>query len=456
MTKYDGKNENDELMEEQDSVIQEQIKPWHKRKFKKILSVIGFSLLAGIIFGIAARFVFKYSDSVISRIFGLNEPFDEPNQRNPVIINSEQTNQGNDKSNDIKITSVPDDNPNKNEPQKQETENTSISETDRTTDDVYMASVEKMRRTADAIRKSLVNISAVTNVVNWLGENIEQTEATMGMIVTESPMDIYIITYYDKVQNADRLEVKFDSGNTYIVPMTAYDDGYNIAIMTLSKSALKQNDLESLSILKMGNSDDMYSGMPVIGVGSFDGQNQLTEYGYITSDSHTEYITDASIGMFTTDLSFSGEGEGVITDIDGKLIGVITRRLGSSLKFNINKCIKINSLIKVAEKLCNGVNRIYFGIVAENIPNWALRENNIESGIYVNGVEPSSPAADAGIRRGDFIVSVDGKEIGDVDDFSEILLQASENSIMNIELYRSSKSADQRFFVTVIPVNRNN
>ena len=39
------------------SVIQEQIKPWHKRKFKKVLSVVGFSLLAGIIFGIAARFV---------------------------------------------------------------------------------------------------------------------------------------------------------------------------------------------------------------------------------------------------------------------------------------------------------------------------------------------------------------------------------------------------------------
>ena len=46
-----------EETDEETSVIQEQIKPWHKRKFKKVLSVVGFSLLAGIIFGIAARFL---------------------------------------------------------------------------------------------------------------------------------------------------------------------------------------------------------------------------------------------------------------------------------------------------------------------------------------------------------------------------------------------------------------
>ena len=64
--------ELEENLEKQDSVIQEQIKPWHKRKFKKVMSVIGLSLLAGIIFGIAARFVFKYSDGIISKIFGLS------------------------------------------------------------------------------------------------------------------------------------------------------------------------------------------------------------------------------------------------------------------------------------------------------------------------------------------------------------------------------------------------
>ena len=68
--------EAEEKLEKQDSVISEQIKPWHKRKFKKVMSVIGLSLLAGILFGVSARFVFKYSDGIISKIFGLSVQYD--------------------------------------------------------------------------------------------------------------------------------------------------------------------------------------------------------------------------------------------------------------------------------------------------------------------------------------------------------------------------------------------
>ena len=88
MAKLKENDVNEELEDKEDSVIQEQIKPWHKRKFKKTLSVIGLSILAGIIFGIAARFVFKYSDGLISRIFGLNVPYDELN-KTPVTINTQ-------------------------------------------------------------------------------------------------------------------------------------------------------------------------------------------------------------------------------------------------------------------------------------------------------------------------------------------------------------------------------
>ncbi|MBR4341819.1 MAG: PDZ domain-containing protein [Lachnospiraceae bacterium] len=458
MAKFDKKKDDTELLEEeqeQDSVIQEQIKPWHKRKFKKILSVIGFSLLAGIIFGIAARFVFRYSESFISRIFGLNETYEGvyPPPSGSVTLSPNQTvNSDKPEDNDVKIIQQED---------KTSTGEGAAKDLVKTEDqtavstDSFRAAIEEMRRTAEGVRKSLVNISAITSVVNWLGENIDQTESTLGLIVTESPTDIYILTYYDKVQNADKIEVKFRSGNTYSVSMITRDDGYNVAVISLPKAVLKPNDIEDFSVIKIGNSDEIYSGMPIIGIGSFDGESWMTEYGYITSDAFTEYITDAAIGIFTTDLSYSGNGEGVVTDIDGKVVGIITRQLGSSIKINVNKCMRVNSLVKIAEKLCNGNDRVYFGILAENIPDWALRENNIESGIYVNSVEPSSPASDAGIRRGDFIISVNGQQIDDVDAFSDILMQAAENSVMEIELYRSSKSADQRFSVSVRPVNRN-
>ena len=206
----------------------------------------------------------------------------------------------------------------------------------------------------------------------------------------------------------------------------------------------------------MGNSDDIYAGMPIIAVGSLDGENELIEYGIITSDTSVEYITDAAIGIFTTNVEHTEDGEGIVADLDGKVIGIITRKLGSDIMPNVNKCMRVNDLIKVAEKLCNGENRVYFGIKAGNIPAWVLRENNIENGICVNSVEPSSPASDSGLRKGDFIISVNGTLISEVKEFSDILMDSDESSSLTIEVYRVSKTQDPKFTVVVHPVKRNN
>ena len=447
MAKLKENDVNEELEDKEDSVIQEQIKPWHKRKFKKTLSVIGLSILAGVIFGIAARFVFKYSDGLISRIFGLNVPYDELN-KTPVTINTQTTSsEKKEDENGIKI--------NQDSKEKEEEKNNPDDFLGLSSTEIYKKAIDEMHDTSLKVRKGIVNISAVSNRVNWMGEQIEQKDSVLGIIITESPNDLFILSYYDMVKGADRIEITLGSGNTYIATVAAHDEGYNLAVMLLPKQAIKQDDLLGISVLPIGDSDDIYLGMPIIGTGSMDGLNEMTEYGYVTSDTYTEYITDASVGIFTTNLGFNSDSEGVITDINGKVVGIVTRRLGSSVNVSVYKCLKINSLIKVAERLCNGKNRLYCGINAEDIPSWALKENDIESGIYVTGIEMSSPASDAGIRKGDFILAVAGKEVRSVEEYSEILSKVTENSPIQVTVYRSSKSTDKKFEVNLIPVIRN-
>jgi len=441
---------------ENDPVIQEQIKPWHKRKFKKVLSVIGLSVLAGIIFGVAARFVFKYSDSLISKIFGLNEPYDHATAE-PVTLSPEKDiSDFPEKDNVVHIIqdepektveSNDSENPEKNPPPEGGIP-TGIGP--------YKDAVEAMHKTAEDVKRGILRINSVTNVVNWLGEKIEQTESMLGIVVTENSSDLFILSYYDKLANADRVDLVFDTGNTYTVPIVGFDESYNIAVLLLSKQSLNQDDLNNMKSLSIGTSENIYPGMPVIGLESPDGAAIMTEYGYITSCEYVEYITDASIELFTTSLGLKDDAEGIITDIDGKVIGIMCRNIGDSIKADVNKCMKVNSLVKVTEKLCNGEPRVYFGVNVEDIPAWALKENNIDNGIYVNNVEPSSPASDAGIRKGDFITAINGGAIRNVSDFTDFLMQISENSSITVELYRASKSADQKFVVSVRPINRNN
>ena len=451
----EGKNLNEEDFDKETSVIQEQIKPWHKRKFKKIMSVIGFSLLAGIIFGVAARFVFKYSDSIISKIFGLNQPYDTPyNQQSPVSLNpSAEPDKGKPENNGITIGKTDKD---KEPSESGKNIDIKVSESDGTALTEYKRAMEEMRYRAEKVRNSIVSIEAVTNIVNWLGESIEQSENSKGIIVTENPNELFILTYYDKVKNADRIEISLKSGIAYTASLFNYDTSYNLAVLILPKQSVKQEDMKEISLIDIGDSDGIYAGMPIMAIGTTDGKNNTLEYGNITGDDFVEYITDSAIELFTTNVEHSDNGEGVVADLDGKVVGIITRKIGSGMLSNVNKCIRVNSLIKVAEKLCNGGSRLYLGITAENIPSWALRENDIENGIYVTGVEASSPASDAGIRKGDFITAVNGIKISDVGEFSDLLMGSDENSELAIQIFRVSKASEPNFSITVKPIKRNN
>lgn len=447
--------ELEEDLEKKDSVISEQIKPWHKRKFKKIMSVIGLSLLAGILFGVAARFVFKYSDGIISKIFGLSVQYD--NVVGPPPDQAQPTGKGQDPQDnpvttqdpyDVKIGQQP--SPQGENPGNQENPG------DKTDPAAYIASVENLNRVSESLSKCLVTVNSVTRVINWLGDNIEQTESTVGVAIAQNPTELFILTYYDKVRSADRIEIAFPSGNTSVVTIYNHDENYNMAVLSINKQSLKLDDISGIVIPEIGDSDVVYAGMPIVGVGSIDGSNKMVDYGYITSDGYVEYLTDSSIELFTTSLLHSHTEEGIVADTDGRVIGIITRTLGGSVKADINKCMKVNSIIKIAEKLCNGGNMVYCGINLENIPSWVLRENELENGIYVNSVEASSPASDAGIRKGDIITAINDVKISDVKEYTDFLMNATENSSIKVDLYRSSKASDNNITVTVRPINRNN
>jgi S1-C subfamily serine protease len=173
----------------------------------------------------------------------------------------------------------------------------------------------------------------------------------------------------------------------------------------------------------------------------------MVDYGYITSDGYVEYLTDSSIELFTTSLLHSHTEEGIVADTDGRVIGIITRVLGGSVKADINKCMKVNSIIMIAEKLCNGGNMVYCGINLENIPSWVLRENELENGIYVNSVEASSPASDAGIRKGDIITAIDGTKTNDASTMTEKMAQRRPNDRVTISYNRNG--IDKKVEVTL-------
>ncbi|MBP5330494.1 MAG: serine protease [Lachnospiraceae bacterium] len=427
--------ELEENLEKQDSVIQEQIKPWHKRKFKKVMSVIGLSLLAGIMFGIAARFVFKYSDGIISKIFGLSVKYDNVQglppdgaQPQPTTGNDKSGNPSGDPNSDpfeVKIGQNP----------SNQGQNPGPSGNGGNNAESYLATVENLNRVSDMVSRCLVTVNSITRVVNWMGDNIEQTDSTVGVAIAETPTELFILTYYDKVSSADRIEIEFRDGAVAEGSLYMADPDSGLAVIEVELTDISASTVATCKYVSLGDSDNVSEGEPVIALGRPNGYYGAVEFGFVSHTGLTKYFIDGVHFGFTTDIVAGSSSDGMVIDLEGKLVGLIVPDAEGE-RITIS-AVYINSVKTLLLKLLNGNSLPYFGVRAENVPKDILVGMGLENGIYVNEVIAASPAAEAGVKKGDVIVGIDDIKIESLTDFYEYIFSLEEGSTVRVDIYHS-------------------
>lgn len=322
----------------------------------------------------------------------------------------------------------------------------------------YATSLEGFIRVMDELHgitseaeKCLLTVNGITRIVNWMGEPVETVEESVGVIAADNGVELLVVTYYDRIKSADLLEVRLKSGMVCSCELLSYDESLNMAVVAVPLKKIPEDEYEKLGRVAFGSTDNIYAGMPVIAIGCPNGNMGSVEYGYITGVGQEMYVPDGVCRLFTTDLSQSEGSEGIIINYDGELIGVISRGTAASELTGNSTEITVESLVEVAECLCNGTKRPVFGVLAEDIPADVMKELEIGHGIYVNEVLSASPAEAADMHKGDIILSVDGTDIDSVEQFSRLVLENIIHNPMEVKLYRSSRKGEPELTVQVIP-----
>jgi S1-C subfamily serine protease len=92
------------------------------------------------------------------------------------------------------------------------------------------------------------------------------------------------------------------------------------------------------------------------------------------------------------------------------------------------------------------VRRSFIGVGGQNVPlqRRVVRFHGLEaeSGVLVTAVEPESPAASAGVREGDIVVSFDGKPVGAIDDLHRMLTEERVGSAVGVVVLRGVEKVD--------------
>ena len=223
----------------------------------------------------------------------------------------------------------------------------------------------------------------------------------------------------------------------------------NLAIIAVPLASIPEVNLNLINKAELGESYTITVGTPILAVGSPNGHEGSAELGIITSKGSSVYIVDNRLDLFNTDITDNEYSDGIIVNMQGQIIGIITHTLKEGLNEEISTAIGISKIMPIIQRLVNNEDRIYFGIHGEDLPGEILEQAGIENGIYVNEVEAGSPALRAGIMSGDMIVRIGNTPITSMTTFYNTISTYSVRDSVQVLVRRQSQGSFRDVTVTV-------
>ena len=184
-------------------------------------------------------------------------------------------------------------------------------------------------------------------------------------------------------------------------------------------AVLRLRDATDLPVLELADSDAVEVGDLVLAIGNPFGVGQTVSSGIISGLARSGIAVGSGRGYFIqTDAPINpGNSGGALVDMQGRLLGVntaIITRSGAS--HGIGFAIPANLVAQVVAQAQEGrarFQRPWAGVTAQAV-DAALAEafdQRVPEGVVLLEIHPDSPLADAGLQRGDVVISVDGAPV---------------------------------------------
>lgn len=261
--------------------------------------------------------------------------------------------------------------------------------------------------------KSMVTVTGVVSDVDWFNNTYENKGQTAGLIVADNGKELMILTEKETVEQAEKVHVTFYDSTQVTATLKQSDPTTGLAVICVNLTDIAEETKEIIKAAKLGSSNSG-SGLlatPVIALGRPMGNVSSVAYGMITSMDTVLNLTDGNYRLLTTDIYGSTNGSGVLINLNGQVLGIISQRNNSSDAKNLVSALGISDLKSNIEKLSNGQAMATLGIYGTDVPEEIQESQGVPAGAYVTGIVMDSPAMVAGIQSGDVIVKMGTEEI---------------------------------------------
>lgn len=287
------------------------------------------------------------------------------------------------------------------------------------------------------LSKSMVTLTGVTSDTDWFNNPVESTGQVSGVIIANNGLELLILADNRTLKDMDSISATFFDGQRARVVEKQFDTGTGLAVYAVLLSEISAETIEQVVVAELGSSSSrMIVGMPVVAMGSPMGVSNSIDYGMITATGNRWSTVDANYNLLFTDMYASENASGVLFNMSGQIVGIITTGKGGSDLGNLNTALGISELRKVVSRMSNGRPAPYMGISGADVTGQANAENDVPLGAYVGDVVMDSPAMLAGIQRGDIIVGIEDALIGGFNDYSITLLRFKPGDTVKVMVQR--------------------
>lgn len=294
----------------------------------------------------------------------------------------------------------------------------------------------------EEVNLSVVGISKIKEIGSsiFTEKGIEKLGLGTGIIATTNG---YIVTNRhvsgDKFSNC---YVTLENGSTYDAKVVWADETLDLSIVKINLTGLKP--------AKFGDSNSVKAGEPVYAIGNpigYEFERTVTA-GIISAKSRTiKFIEDNKeilmSDLIQTDATINpGNSGGPLINQKGEVIGINSLKIETAE--GIGFAVPVNVIKPIIEKFASTGNfeEPYIGVSGydKNIIPYINKDLKLDSGVYIENVEPNSPAYEVGLLKGDIILKIDDKPIYTMNDIKEYIYTKTPGETIKMEYKRGNNT----------------
>ena len=278
----------------------------------------------------------------------------------------------------------------------------------------------------------IINKAEVYNYFSGRSQIIEQGSGS-GVILDDKG---HIVTNHHVVAGAAELVVVLPGGEDLPARVVGVDPATDLAVVKVDQAGLRPAEF--------GDSDKLRVGEPVLAIGNpvdMEFQRSVTA-GVVSGLNRKIQYGERTFLLIQTDAVINpGNSGGPLVNMGGQVIGINTLKLDLPRVEGMGFSIPSNTVRRVADELIRHgrVIRPWLGVGVVSRETAAMYGIQFDRGLYVGQVSPGGPAASAGMKEGDVILSVQGRSTDTLEELRSAIEAHKVGDVVEVRVRRDGQ-----------------